>query len=287
MHLKLMYITNDPAVAQIAENAGVDIIFIDMEFIGKSLRQGGMDTVQSHHTIEDVKAVKAALKKAKLMVRVNPIHEAGEENGYSFGNSKEEISAAINAGADIIMLPFFHKKEELEKFVQIVDGRAVTFPLLETNAAYENLDELLTVEGIDQMHIGLNDLSLDQGKIFMFEQLADGTVDEICSKLKRKGIPYGFGGIAKPGAGMLPAEYIIRDHHRLGSSFVILSRSFCNTLIVTNLEEIRRIFQDGVKEIRRIEAESELYTEDQFTDNHVELQRRVAGVAEAIRRKKK
>lgn len=285
MALKLMYITNNPAVAKIAEDAGVDIIFIDMEYIGKSLRQGGMDTVQSHHTIEDVKAVKAILQKAELMVRVNPIHEAGEENEYSFGNSKEEINAAINAGADIIMLPFFRRKEELEELVRIVDGRAVTFPLLETNAAYENLDELLTVKGIDQMHIGLNDLSLDQGKTFMFEQLADGTVDEICEKLHAKGIPYGFGGIAKPGAGMLPAEYIIRDHHRLGSSFVILSRSFCNTAIIKDLEEIRSIFETGIKEIRQIEEEVDTYTKSQFAENHAEVQKRVAMVVDAIRKK--
>lgn len=285
MALELMYITNDPAVAKIAEDAGVDIIFIDMEFIGKSLRQGGMDTVQSHHTIEDVKAVKSVLTRAKLMVRVNPIHEAGEENGYSFGDSQEEIDAAINAGADIIMLPFFHKKEELEELVRIVDGRAVTFPLLETNAAYKNLDELLTVKGIDQMHIGLNDLSLDQGKTFMFEQLADGTVDEICGKLDANKIPYGFGGIAKPGAGMLPAEYIIRDHHRLGSSFVILSRSFCNTAMITDLDEIRSIFKNGVKEIRQIEEEADLYTQNQFAENHAEVQKRVAMVVDAIRKK--
>lgn len=55
MGLKLMYITNNPEVAQIAERAGVDRIFVDMEYIGKSERQGGMDTVQSHHTLEDVK----------------------------------------------------------------------------------------------------------------------------------------------------------------------------------------------------------------------------------------
>lgn len=48
--LKLMYITNDPAVAKIAADAGVDRIFIDMEVLGKAERQGGMDTVQSHHT---------------------------------------------------------------------------------------------------------------------------------------------------------------------------------------------------------------------------------------------
>lgn len=285
MPLKLMYITNNPDVAQIAEDAGVDIIFVDMEFIGKYLRQGGMDTVQSHHTIEDVKAIKAVLRKAKLMVRVNPIHKAGEERGCFFGDSTEEIDSAINAGADIIMLPFFHKKEELEELVRIVDGRAVTFPLLETNAAYENLDELLTVQGIDQVYIGLNDLSLDQGKTFMFEQLADGTVDEICGKLKNKGIPYGFGGIARPGAGMLPAEYIIRDHHRLGSSYVILSRSFCNTSAIVNLEEIRSIFQDGVREIRQIEEDADLYSDDQFADNHAEVQKRVAMVVDIMRKK--
>ena len=51
MPLKLMYITNNPEVATIVEHAGVDRIFIDMEFIGKDARQGGLDTVQNHHTM--------------------------------------------------------------------------------------------------------------------------------------------------------------------------------------------------------------------------------------------
>ena len=37
--LNLMYITNRPEIAQIAEAAGVDWIFVDMEFIGKDIRQ--------------------------------------------------------------------------------------------------------------------------------------------------------------------------------------------------------------------------------------------------------
>ena len=40
MSLKLMYITNQPEIAQIAESAGVDRIFVDLEYIGKSDRQG-------------------------------------------------------------------------------------------------------------------------------------------------------------------------------------------------------------------------------------------------------
>lgn len=35
--LKLFYITKDPAVARIAQAAGVDRIFVDMEYIGKAV----------------------------------------------------------------------------------------------------------------------------------------------------------------------------------------------------------------------------------------------------------
>ena len=35
--LKLMYITNRPEIAEIVENAGVERIFIDMEYIGNAL----------------------------------------------------------------------------------------------------------------------------------------------------------------------------------------------------------------------------------------------------------
>ena len=91
MSLKLMYITNRPEIAQIAESAGVDRIFVDMEYIGKSDRQGGMDTVQSHHTIEDVALIRNAITTADLLVRVNPIHN----KTVDYCSSKEEIDAVI------------------------------------------------------------------------------------------------------------------------------------------------------------------------------------------------
>ena len=60
--MKLMYITNKPAVARIAENAGVDWIFLDMEVIGKAFRQSGLNTVQNHHTVDDIKRIRKAIK---------------------------------------------------------------------------------------------------------------------------------------------------------------------------------------------------------------------------------
>lgn len=77
--LTLMYITNNSEVAQIAQKAGVDRIWVDMECIGKEDRQGGMDTVKNHHTIKDVKILRKVVTTSKLMVRINPIHEKTNE----------------------------------------------------------------------------------------------------------------------------------------------------------------------------------------------------------------
>ena len=71
MPLNLMYITNRPDVAMIAERSGVDRIFVDMEYIGKRERQMCMNTVQSHHTVDDVKKIRSCLTKSQLLVRIN------------------------------------------------------------------------------------------------------------------------------------------------------------------------------------------------------------------------
>ena len=251
--LNLMYITKRPEIARIAEEVGVDWIFVDMEFIGKDARQGGLDTVQNHHTVGDVRNVKAAVTKAKVLVRVNPIHEAMVD----YPSSEDEINATIEAGADIVMLPFFKTIAEVERFIRIVDGRAKTCLLVETPEAALLLDDILNVDGIDMIHLGLNDLHLALGMKFMFELLSDGTVDRLASKIKAKGIPFGFGGVATLTGGAMPGSMVIKEHYRLGSSMVIVSRSFCNTDKITDLEEVRHIFQTGIADIRRLEEEAE------------------------------
>ena len=281
MALKLMYITNDPVVARIAEAAGVDRIFIDMEYIGKSDRQGGMDTVQSHHTPRDIANVRRAVTSAKLMVRINPIHEAGE--GY--GSSEEEINAAIEAGADILMLPYFKTAAEVETFVRLVDGRAVTLPLVETPEAAERIREIVAVGGIDEIFVGLNDMSLGYGMHFMFELLADGTVERLCQAFREKNIPYGFGGIAALGKGLLPAEMVIAEHYRLGSECVILSRSFCNSA-GKSYEEIESIFSAGVSAIRSREAECAVLTPEELETNRQAVMSAVAQIRDRIAAKK-
>lgn len=257
--LKLMYITNRPEIAKIVEDAGVERIFIDMEFIGKSVRQGGMDTVQSHHTINDIRGIKNVLSKSQIMVRCNPIHDATGK----YCSSKEEIDNAINAGADILMLPYFKTVKEVKTFIELVDGRAKVLPLVETPEAVDCIDEILKLDGIDEIFVGLNDLSLGYGMKFMFQLLADGTIDRLCEKFKAKGIPYGFGGIASLGRGMLPSERVIAEHYRLGSTCAILSRSFCNANAINDLNKIRSIYNSGLKDIRDYEK--------QCADGHIDF----------------
>lgn len=261
--LNLMYITNKPWVAKIAEDAGVDWIFIDMEWIGKDLRQGGLDTVQNHHTFEDVRTIKNAVSKAKVLTRINPIHQGIE--GYP--DSKEEIDSTIEAGADIVMLPFFKTVAEVELFIAYVGGRTKTCLLVETPEAALLIDEILELKGIDMIHLGLNDLHLALGMKFMFELLADGTVDRLSSKIKAKGIPFGFGGIATLTGGAVPGSMILKEHVRLGSSMVIVSRSFCNTDLITDPVEVKKIFEDGIKAIRKQEQEAEVALR-YFSDNN-------------------
>lgn len=271
MPLKLMYITNRPDVALIAEKYGVDRIFVDMEYIGKAQRQHGTKAVLNHHTLEDVTSVRKVLTKSELLVRVNPIHDAnpnGEGNSYT--SSEEEIQGAIDCGADIVMLPYFKTVSEVERFVKAVHGQARTMLLLETAEAACLVDQVASLDGVDEIHIGLNDLSISYHSKFMFEMLSNGTVERLCRHIKQIGKPYGFGGLASLGRGLIPAEMIVKEHYRLGSTGAILSRSFCNANQLTNLIAIEEVFFRGVREIRKLEAECEERIR-YFTENEKQL----------------
>lgn len=271
--LELMYITNNIEVAKIVDEAGVERVWVDLETIGKEERQKDYDSVKSHHSISDIAEIKPVLKNAKMQVRINPINP----------DSKQEIDAVIENGADMIMLPYYKSVEEVELFEKFVAGRAKTILLLETKEAHECLNQTLLIPGIDEIHIGLNDLHLSYGKTFMFELLTDGTVEAICKKIKAAGKPYGFGGIAKLGSGMLPAEKVIIEHYRLGSTRAILSRSFCRPDEYDTLDEVRNAFMAEMKKLREYERKIENSNQDVFERNHIKVAESVKKITEIIK----
>lgn len=272
MSLKFLYITNDPQLALIAEEAGVEYVWVDMEYIGKQNRQGGMNTVQNHHTVQDVANLRRVLSKSRLLVRINPVYTGTEE----------EIEEVLSAGADAIMLPYFKTAEEVSFFLQCIKGRAESILLFETPDSVEHIEEILALPGITACHIGLNDLHLGYGQKFLFEPLADGVVDKLCAVFRAHGLPYGFGGIARLGAGAVPAEKILPEHIRLGSSMVILSRSFCNPAEMSGYAEMRELFLSETAKLRTEEKRIAELPKEEWEKNRISLQKKIYEISGRI-----
>jgi 2-keto-3-deoxy-L-rhamnonate aldolase RhmA len=238
-----IFITNDSSRAQVAERAGVDRVMVDLEIIGKIERQGSFDTLISRHTLSDVERLRSVLKRAVLMVRVNPMHN----------DSRNEIRACTAAGADVLMLPMISHPAEARQFVEIVGGRTKICLLLETGAALARLRDIVDVPGIDEAHIGLNDLHLALKLDFMFEVVSGGLVDYMAQTIRERGLKFGIGGIARlgRGRGLLSPELILSEHVRLGSSQVILSRDFNRIFDECPEESIEGVFRREIEELQR------------------------------------
>ncbi|WP_312541164.1 aldolase/citrate lyase family protein [Enterococcus sp.] len=259
-----MMITKDKDVAIASEKVGVSRIFVDLEKNGKAQRQPG-DTVKSDHTIEDVKEISKVLTESSLLVRINPI----------FHGSKSEIEQVLECNPDYVMLPFFKTYEEVSQFINFVEGRAKTILLFETKESIERIDEILSIDGIDEAYIGLNDLHMSYGKEFMFELLVDGTVSEITKKFKAHGLPFGFGGIGNiNGKAAVSPEKILCAHYYFESQSVILSRTFSNNKkLDIPLEQYLTL---EIEKIRKYEAIFSNFTLEEFEDNQKQLAEEVS-----------
>lgn len=259
-HLKLMILAADPQSAIDAQNAGVDRVFYDLEYIGKESRQHGRNTVKSMNSIDDIPAVRKVLDNTELLVRTNPIH----------AYTKMEVDKAIEYGADVLMLPMVMDQHDVEQFVSYVNGRAKVCIMIETAAAMARLDKILAVPGVDELFIGLNDLHISMGLTFMFEFLSDGLMEYIANKCNKAGMPFGFGGIARIGEGDLPSDNILGEHVRLGSTSVILSRTFKG---VVGVDKNARPIDLGeeVQKVRTRLEEIDLWTEEQHAENRKKI----------------
>ena len=256
--LKYFYITNDPEVARIADKNGADRIFIDLERIGKEQRQP-MDTVKNYHSLSDIEKVRPFVKNAELLVRINPFYDG----------TKEETDKAISYGADVIMLPMWTSAREVNDLVNIVDGRTKVLPLLETDRAAKCIDEVLDINGIDEIHIGLNDLSISMGRKNLFELFCDGTVDALADKCKEKNMTFGVGGVGAVDVELaLSAKNILAEHYRIGSEMVILSRAFCNRDDYDSIEDFENSFINKIDANREYEKFLAAQSKQFFEQTH-------------------
>lgn len=257
--MEFLIITNDPQEAKRWDKAGVDYIFVDLEINGKCERQGHLNTVISEHTLGDVSKVRPYIKEARLLVRINPLNS----------DSNIEINKVISCGADVIMLPMFNSAYDLEEVVSLVAGRCEILPLIETPLALQNIESICQVKGIDSFHIGLNDLSIAFKFPFMFEIVEDERFLNAVKVLNKHGIKFGFGGVAKLGQGEMPAELIISQHRRLGSSRAILSRVF--------KEQVS--FDNSAKEVASIKDYYSRLTQDSMNKDHIGFKKKLESIS--------
>ncbi len=238
-------ITNDPGFAAFAHACGVPRIMVDLEQHGKQERQGGLGTFISEHRPEDVAPVRAAVPRAHLIVRINPWH----------AQSEAEINHAARAGADTLMLPMFERADQIAAFSHACREAGVrAMALLETKAALGCLDAWAGLHDLDEIYVGLNDLHRQLSMRFMFEPLADGTVERVARVAREARKSFGFGGIARLDEGLLPGRVVLGEHLRLGSRSVILSRTFNRESAEDPQRDWRSVYRDQLARMGRCAA---------------------------------
>jgi len=224
--------TADPGLARAADVAGVDRIGVDLERLGKLERQAARGTWISTHREEDLDALAPALSRARLFARVNPLNP----------DSEREIEAVLGRGAQVLMLPMFMSAGDADRFVRLVDSRATVVLLVEHATALEHLHEIVRVRGVDEVHIGLNDLAISLGLRNRWMALADGLLDGAAAIVRQAAIRFGLGGIGRAGDTSLPipADLIYAEYARTGATAAVLSRSFFAAGDVDPMVEVAR-----------------------------------------------
>jgi len=266
----LTYLTDDPRTAAHAAAAGVDRIGPDIEIVGKNSRQAHLSTRISAHDLACLPAIRAAIGDATLFVRVNPIHEG----------SHAEIEEALARGVGNIMLPYFHTVEEVQQFVEMVAGRAITTLLVETGAAALEIERILAVPGVDEIHVGLTDMMLSLRTGSRFRILTSWFLEALARTVLAAGKPLHLAGIGrlKDPRLPIPSDLILSQYPRLGAQGALVTR----------------IFTDGLESAAEYEAEVRLARDrlsfwgnastEKLEQQHDELERLLEDARRAGRR---
>jgi hypothetical protein len=210
--------TDDPVLAAQADAAGIDRIGPDFELLGKERRQQGLGYRISAHRVDRLPALRATLSHAKLFARTDPLH----------AGTALQVRRLLDAGVEVLMLPMFTRADEVARFVNLVAGRADVVLLLEQATAIADLDAILSVEGVTEVHVGINDLALSLGEPNRFALLTTPLLEDVALRVHAAGLPLGIGGIGRldDASLPLPPDLIYAQHARLGAVGALIARTF-------------------------------------------------------------
>ncbi len=185
-------------------------------FSAETMAHQGWDalTIDLQHGVVDYPAMVTMLQAISTTATVPVVRVPWLEPGI--------LMKALDAGAYGVICPMVNSREEAQKLVAYThyaprgtrsfgpvratlyggadyalhaNDTIVTFAMIETAAALDKLDEILSVEGLDAIYIGPSDLSLALGCKPAFDDLepkAAQAVDHILARAKAHGVVAGI-----------------------------------------------------------------------------------------------
>ena len=189
---------------------------IPNSFSAETMAHQGWDslTVDLQHGVVDYQVMVTMLQAISTTDTVPVVRVPWLEPGI--------LMKTLDAGAYGVICPMVNSREDAEKLVaythyaprgtrsfgpvrallyggddyaQHANDTIVTFAMIETAKALDNLDDILAVEGLDAIYIGPSDLSLALGCTPTFDDLdpkAAEAVDHILARAKAHGVVAGI-----------------------------------------------------------------------------------------------
>lgn len=225
--IELFLFYHGSETTRVAQSAGIQGIVVDCESLDKYGRQKGYDTEINAYHPSDVARVRREARDLLVICRVN---------GFPLGSMQpadgpgviEDTLAAVQAGADEILLPMVRSLSQVEQVLEVIAGRAKLSLMLETEWAVEHAEQLDQFP-LRRVFVGLNDLMIERGSRHLFENLWNGTVSTIRNRIRAAS--FGFGGLTLPDRGHpIPCELLMSEMARLGCDVTFLRRSFYRDL---------------------------------------------------------
>lgn len=185
-------------------------------FSAETMAHQGWDslTIDLQHGVVDYQAMLPMLQAISTTATVPVVRVPWLEPGI--------LMKTLDAGAYGVICPMVNSREDAQKLVawthyaprgtrsygpiraflyggddypQHANDTIVTFAMIETAAALDKLDDILSVEGLDAIYIGPSDLSLSLGCKPLMDELepkAAEAVDHILARAKAHGVVAGI-----------------------------------------------------------------------------------------------
>jgi len=189
---------------------------IPSTFSAETMAHQGWDslTVDLQHGVVDYQAAVSMLTAIATTPTVPVVRVPWLEPGI--------LMKALDAGAYAVICPMVNSREDAQKLVawthyaprgtrsfgpirallyggadypQHANDTIVTFAMIETRQALDNLDSILSVEGLDAVYIGPSDLSLSLGCNPSFDEVEPPVaqaIDHVLDRAKAHGVVAGI-----------------------------------------------------------------------------------------------